>query len=120
MAAEIELNKELGKRLAVVRRLLLEQTRSALAEAYGIPERTLEKYEQGVTKVPLELLLWLHLNYSVNLNWLIAGSGDSYNLASSDLNSDEAYVVSLFRELPSSAHGSAIAMLEHIKFLAAQ
>ncbi|MDO6967027.1 helix-turn-helix domain-containing protein [Rhizobium alvei] len=71
--------KLIGDRLTLVRKTRGFPSREAFAEAFGIPKRTLEKYEQGVSELPTRLQQWLATVHGVNLTWLMTGAGDMFD-----------------------------------------
>ncbi len=66
--------KPIGARLKEVRIKLGFRNRDSFAEAYGVPKKTFEKYEQGLIELPTKLLLWLQEKHRINLTWLMTGN----------------------------------------------
>lgn len=79
MSAEKAYLKPIGKRLAVVRDKRGFRNREQFAEAFGVPKKTFEKYEQGLTELPTKLMIWLRDEHRVNLTWLVTGEGDMFD-----------------------------------------
>lgn len=78
--------KPIGKRLAMVRDERGFRNREQFAEAFGVPKKTFEKYEQGLTELPTKLMMWLRDAHRVNLTWLVTGEGDMFDDASKALS----------------------------------
>lgn len=76
--------KPIGARLKEVRIELGFRNRDSFAEAYGVPKKTFEKYEQGLIELPTKLLLWLQEKHRVNLTWLMTGNESMFDDASEE------------------------------------
>jgi len=75
MAEDKSYLKPIGNRLKSLRAELNFSNREQFAEALGVPAKTLEKYEQGVSELPTKLLLQMREDFKVDLTWLITGVG---------------------------------------------
>ncbi|MEH3093352.1 MAG: helix-turn-helix domain-containing protein [Agrobacterium cavarae] len=75
MAEDKSFLKPIGNRLKTLRAELKFSNRDQFAEALGVPAKTLEKYEQGVSELPTKLLLHMRETFNVDLTWLITGAG---------------------------------------------
>lgn len=75
MAEDKSYLKPIGNRLKSLRAELNFSNREQFAEALGVPPKTLEKYEQGVSELPTKLLLQIQEDFKVDLTWLITGVG---------------------------------------------
>lgn len=75
MATDKTEQKAIAQRLMAARKELGYANREEFAEAYGAPKKTIEKYEQGHSKVPPQLMLWLRDRHNLNLTWLMSGEG---------------------------------------------
>jgi phage repressor protein C with HTH and peptisase S24 domain len=79
MSEEKAYLKPIGKRLIEIREELGFKNRELFAAAFGVPKKTFEKYEQGLSELPTKLMLWLRDYYGISLSWLISGSGDMFD-----------------------------------------
>lgn len=79
MSADKAYLKPIGKRLTAVRDERGFRNREQFAEAFGVPKKTFEKYEQGLTELPTKLMMWLRDEHRVNLTWLVTGEGDMFD-----------------------------------------
>jgi transcriptional regulator with XRE-family HTH domain len=68
--------KAAGKRLAVARAEAGYANQRALADALGISEPAVAKYEQGAREIPMSVLHWLSENHGISAQWIITGNGD--------------------------------------------
>jgi len=86
MADDKSYLKPIGNRLKALRAELSFANRDQFAEALGVPPKTLEKYEQGVSELPTKLLLQMREDFKVDLTWLITGVGAMWG---NDVQEDE-------------------------------
>lgn len=67
-----------GKNLKKIRKRL-DITQDKMAEMLGISARTYAAYERDENNPPYSMLVILHNNHNVNLNWFITGEGEMFN-----------------------------------------
>ena len=91
--------KPIGARLKEVRTALGFPNRDSFAEAYGVPKKTFEKYEQGLSELPTKLLLWLQEKHSINLTWLMTGTESMFEVAPPTESLTLGYDVALLQKI---------------------
>ena len=67
----------LAARVAAIRREMFGDDVEALARVIGIPARTWENYERGVT-IPARVLLLFIEHTGADPHWLLTGEGERY------------------------------------------
>lgn len=75
-------------RLAIIRNSL-NIAQIKFGDKLGIAPTTYVKYERGERKPSYEVLEILYKNYNVNLNWLITGEGEMFNVKQSVAQQDD-------------------------------
>lgn len=78
----------IAENLVKVRKTTL-LAQSDFALKLGISPRAYINYERGERKPPYEMLNQLYEIYNVNLNWLITGKGEMFNLKQPSVNNEE-------------------------------
>ncbi|MGI5090757.1 helix-turn-helix transcriptional regulator [Treponema sp. OMZ 805] len=71
------MNKNIGKRLKIVRIKLGFKTQSMFAERLGISQNALSKYESGTTELSDELKIKIS-RFGINIHWLVTGEGEIF------------------------------------------
>lgn len=74
MIEQKALLKAAGKRLASARAQAGYANQRALADAFGISEPAVAKYEQGAREIPMSLLHWLSERHGISAEWIITGN----------------------------------------------
>ncbi len=103
--------KALGKRLSEARKKIGHENVELLAAEIAKSSRTYEKYEQGQSEPPTELLFVLSADYNVNLNWLFTGRGDVFCDSSDLVIGRDAELLAGFRKLPDDRQLDMLAIL---------
>ena len=75
----------IGKRLNQLRKTL-NITQEKFSTQFAVSYRAYTSYERGERKPSFELLNVLYKNFNVNLNWLISGEGEMFNVPQKDLS----------------------------------
>jgi transcriptional regulator with XRE-family HTH domain len=78
MARPEKIKTPLGQRLSDARKRLGYDERPVFAEALRIPLSTLANYERGESAPNADVLAIYHLQFGINLNWLISGKGEMF------------------------------------------
>ena len=65
-------------RLILLRKKLEFKSQKSFAQVIGIPWRTLQQYEQGVSQIPSSFLTKLMVQFYVSSDWLLSGNGSMF------------------------------------------
>lgn len=76
MIDEKALRKASGRRLAAARMRAGYASQKVFAEAVGLSEPAIAKYEQGAREIPLAILFFLSTGHRISSNWIISGTGE--------------------------------------------
>jgi transcriptional regulator with XRE-family HTH domain len=112
MEIEKQLWKAAGKRLAAARLNAGYVSQKALADAVGLSEPAIAKYEQGVREIPLTLLHWLSEQQSINVHWIITGDGDMLGKISGQLPEVDRRFVHIKQFNVEAAAGSGLVPID--------
>lgn len=105
-----------AQRLTAVREALGYKERKAFAGILGMHPDTLGGYERGDTFPDQAFLSRYKLDFSVNLDWLITGEGESFQTQESDpqdLNQPDFVRLPVFSDIHASAGPGAVPTSEH-------
>lgn len=80
MARPETIKTDLARRLRAVREELGDPTREAFAGFLGVSTKTLGNYERGDNVPDAEALKAYKVVYGVNVNWLLTGDGEMFDL----------------------------------------
>lgn len=71
-------NEQMGKRMRELREKQ-GYTQIQFSSYLSISEQTYGRYERGACGIPLDILITLHKEYKIDLNYLICGDAPSSN-----------------------------------------
>lgn len=84
---KITLNQEIGKRLADCRKKR-KWSQIKFAAELTVSQQSVGRYESGQSNIPLDILVFLHKNYRIDLNYLICGDVQPDNLSGDNKAND--------------------------------
>ena len=115
-----------NEKLSIAQRFLsirIDQNLSqqAFADALGISLRSEQNYERGVRKIPSDVLFAASKQFSIDLIWILEGSGDKPRKVLKPGELDQVLLTRAYRVVNSAVQesGQAIAPEKFVAMLAA-
>lgn len=82
------INSDIAERILKIREILFK-SQTAMAEHFGVSQKTVSNWETGRNDPPYSVLLELYKEYDVSLLWLMAGDGAMFNSETKVMNDSQ-------------------------------